>query len=111
MAAGLCGRVDLLGGFDHCVVAIREELHMSFIDWAVMFSTLAGIVSYGWWRGRRNRTTDEYLLAGRSMPWYAMALSIMATQASAVTFISTTVPSLMTAIHLKILFGLLKINY
>jgi uncharacterized sodium:solute symporter family permease YidK len=33
---------------------------------------------------------DRYLLAGKSMPWYAMALSIMATQASAITFISTT---------------------
>ncbi len=63
---------------------------MNIIDWVVMFSTLTAVISYGWWRGRRNRTTDEYLLAGRSMPWYAMALSIMATQASAVTFISTT---------------------
>ena len=63
---------------------------MSPIDWFIMFATLGGIISYGWWRGRRNRTTDEYLLAGRTMPWYAMALSIMATQASAVTFISTT---------------------
>lgn len=63
---------------------------MNIIDWVVMFSTLTAVITYGWWRGRRNRTTDEYLLAGRSMPWYAMALSIMATQASAVTFISTT---------------------
>ena len=63
---------------------------MNIIDWVVMFSTLTAVIAYGWWRGRRNRTTDEYLLAGRSMPWYAMALSIMATQASAVTFISTT---------------------
>ena len=63
---------------------------MSIIDWFVMFGTLAGIISYGWWRGRINKTTTDYLLAGKSMPWYAMALSIMATQASAITFISTT---------------------
>ena len=45
---------------------------------------------YGLWRGRGSDTTHKYLLAGKSMPWYAMALSIMATQASAITFISTT---------------------
>src|SRR5204863_272202 len=37
-----------------------------------------------------SNTVDRYLLAGKSMPWYAMALSIMATQASAITFLSTT---------------------
>ncbi|MBI4893104.1 MAG: sodium:solute symporter [Acidobacteria bacterium] len=42
------------------------------------------------YRGRGSDTTSKYLLAGKSMPWYAMALSIMATQASAITFISTT---------------------
>ncbi|MEN6536895.1 MAG: sodium:solute symporter, partial [Bryobacteraceae bacterium] len=41
-------------------------------------------------RGRGSRTVGQYLLAGKTMPWYAMALSIMATQASAITFISTT---------------------
>ena len=39
---------------------------------------------------RGSNTVDRYLLAGKTMPWYAMALSIMATQASAITFISTT---------------------
>jgi len=55
-----------------------------------MFSWLVAIVGYGLYRGRGSNTVDRYLLAGRSMPWYAMGLSIMATQASAVTFISTT---------------------
>src|SRR3712207_1728817 len=41
-------------------------------------------------RSRGSDTVSKYLLAGRTMPWYAMALSIMATQASAITFISTT---------------------
>ena len=48
------------------------------------------IVAYGLYRGRGSNTVDRYLLAGKTMPWYAMALSIMATQASAITFISTT---------------------
>lgn len=60
------------------------------LDWLVMFGWLAFIVSYGLYRGRGSSTVDKYLLAGKSMPWYAMGLSIMATQASAITFISTT---------------------
>jgi Na+/proline symporter len=59
-------------------------------DWVVLFLTLGGIISYGLWRARGSNTTDKYLRAGKTMPWYAMALSIMATQASAITFISTT---------------------
>ena len=63
---------------------------MKPLDWVVMFSWLAFIVSYGLYRGRGSTTVDKYLLAGKTMPWYAMGLSIMATQASAITFISTT---------------------
>src|SRR4051812_3127075 len=60
------------------------------LDWLVMFVWLAFIVGYGLYRGRGSNTVNRFLLAGKSMPWYAMGLSIMATQASAVTFISTT---------------------
>ncbi len=60
------------------------------LDWAVMAAWLLFIVSYGLYRGRGSDSTAKYMLAGRSMPWYAMGLSIMATQASAITFISTT---------------------
>ncbi len=60
------------------------------LDWLVMFGWLAFIVGYGLYRGRGSNTMNSFLLAGRTMPWYAMGLSIMATQASAVTFISTT---------------------
>ncbi len=60
------------------------------LDWAVLCGSLISIVAYGLWRGRGSDSVNKYLLAGRSMPWYAMALSIMATQASAITFISTT---------------------
>ena len=59
-------------------------------DWLVLCGSLAFIVLYGLWRGRGSNSVNKYLLAGKTMPWYAMALSIMATQASAVTFISTT---------------------
>jgi len=63
---------------------------MKPLDWVVMFGWLAFIVSYGLYRGRGSTTVNKFLLAGKSMPWYAMGLSIMATQASAITFISTT---------------------
>src|SRR5215469_9436392 len=60
------------------------------LDWIVLASTLLSIIAYGLYRSRGSNTVDRYLLAGRTMPWYAMALSIMATQASAITFLSTT---------------------
>src|SRR5579872_3106363 len=60
------------------------------LDWIVLFTALISIIAYGLYRSRGSNTVDRYLLAGKSMPWYAMALSIMATQASAITFISTT---------------------
>jgi Na+/proline symporter len=60
------------------------------LDWVVLACTLISIVGYGLYRSRGSNTVDRYLLAGRTMPWYAMALSIMATQASAITFLSTT---------------------
>ena len=55
-----------------------------------MIVTIIAIPSFGLWRGRGSKTVNQYLLAGKTMPWYAMGLSIMATQASAITFIATT---------------------
>ena len=63
---------------------------MKALDWVVFAVWLVSLVSYGLYRGHGSGTTSKYLLAGRSMPWYAMGLSILATQASAITFISTT---------------------
>ena len=62
---------------------------MRLVDWIVLCVTLGLVVAYGLWRSRGSRDLNQYTLAGRSMPWYAVALSVMATQASAVTFIST----------------------
>jgi len=63
---------------------------MTTLDWFVMIVTIIAIPSFGLWKGRGSKTTSHYLLAGKTMPWYAMGLSIMATQASAITFIATT---------------------
>jgi len=59
------------------------------LDWAVLLAALAGIVAYGLWKGRRTRDLDDFLVADRRMRWHHVALSIMATQASAITFLST----------------------
>ncbi|WP_018619873.1 sodium:solute symporter [Spirosoma luteum] len=61
---------------------------MSIIDWSVLVLTLTGIVVYGIVRSRGSRSMDDYLLAGQSLPWYHVGLSVMATQASAITFLS-----------------------
>ncbi|AUD03848.1 sodium:solute symporter [Spirosoma pollinicola] len=61
---------------------------MSIVDWSVLILALVGIMVYGLWRSRGSRSMDDYLLAGQSLPWYHVGLSVMATQASAVTFLS-----------------------
>src|SRR6266516_2757169 len=68
----------------------QEAPWMRPLDWVVLFAWLISLVSYGLYRGRGSDSVNKYLLAGKTMPWYAMALSILATQASAITFISTT---------------------
>jgi SSS family transporter len=62
---------------------------MKTADWIVLGGTLLAIVAYGVWKGRRQKRLEGYLLADREMRWYTVALSIMATQASAITFLST----------------------
>jgi SSS family solute:Na+ symporter len=62
---------------------------MSQIDWTVLASALALMVVYGVWRGGHSRDLRGFLLAGKEMRWGTVALSIMATQASAITFLST----------------------
>jgi SSS family solute:Na+ symporter len=59
------------------------------LDWAVLLAGMAGIVAYGVWKGRRTRDLDDFLVADRRMRWHHVALSIMATQASAITFLAT----------------------
>ncbi|HOK44635.1 MAG TPA: sodium:solute symporter [Bryobacteraceae bacterium] len=63
---------------------------MRALDWIVLGASLVFIAVYGVYKGRGSNTVNKYLLAGKTMPWWAVALSIMATQASAITFISTT---------------------
>ena len=61
---------------------------MSTIDWIVMVAALVFVVVFGVWKSRGSKDMDGYILANRSTPWYMITLSIMATQASAITFLS-----------------------
>lgn len=61
---------------------------MSQIDWTVLIGTLGFIVIYGVYRSRGKQNMDDYLIAGQSLPWYHVCFSVMATQASAITFLS-----------------------
>jgi Na+/proline symporter len=60
---------------------------MSLTDWIVLGTTLLAIVAYGVWKSGSSNNIDQYL-GNRSLPWYHVGLSVMATQASAITFLS-----------------------
>lgn len=62
---------------------------MSLIDWVVLFVTLFAIVAYGTWKTRKNSNLEGYLKGNNTENWLTIGLSIMATQASAITFLST----------------------
>jgi SSS family transporter len=61
---------------------------MSLTDWIVLAATLLVIITYGIYKSRGSKDLDQYLMGGRSLPWYHIGLSVMATQASAITFLS-----------------------
>ncbi|HEY4151552.1 MAG TPA: sodium:solute symporter [Chitinophagaceae bacterium] len=61
---------------------------MSRPDWIVLVVTLAAIIAYGLYKSRTSRNLDGYFLSNRTMPWWLVLLSIMGTQASAITFLS-----------------------
>jgi len=61
---------------------------MSLTDWIVLAATLLAVVGYGVWKSGSNKNIDQFLMGGRSLPWYGVGLSVMATQASAITFLS-----------------------
>ena len=62
---------------------------MQFLDWVVVAIYLAFVIVIGYRTGRGNKGLDDFFLARRSMPWYAIGLSVMATQASAITLVGT----------------------
>lgn len=63
---------------------------LDWIDWAVLAVTLIFIVGYGTWMTKGRRSAQDYIKGGNSTQWWTIGLSVMATQASAITFLSTT---------------------
>ncbi|HRG37615.1 MAG TPA: sodium:solute symporter [Bacteroidia bacterium] len=61
---------------------------MSTVDWVILVLTLFSIVLYGVWKSRGTKNISGFLLADKKLPWYHVGLSVMATQASAITFLS-----------------------
>lgn len=62
---------------------------MSTIDWIVLLGCLLFIVFYGVWKTRGSKSVSDYILTANSTPWWTIGISVMATQASAITFLST----------------------
>ncbi len=62
---------------------------MQTLDWIVLIGTLLTIVGYGTWKTRGSKNVEEYIKGGNSSKWWTIGLSVMATQASAITFLST----------------------
>lgn len=62
---------------------------MQLFDWIVLIVTLLFIVIYGVWKTRGSKNVEDYILGSNETPWYTVGLSVMATQASAITFLST----------------------
>lgn len=62
---------------------------MQLFDWIVLVVTLLFIVIYGVWKTKGSKNVEDYILGSNETPWYTVGLSVMATQASAITFLST----------------------
>jgi SSS family solute:Na+ symporter len=62
---------------------------VNVLDWIVLVGSMLGIAGYGMWRTRGRRDLQSYLHGSQNTPWYVIGLSVMATQASAITFLST----------------------
>ena len=80
---------------------------MRLVDWAVLVAYIAWIVVDGLRRSKRTNEVDGYFLANRSLPWWVAGLSVMATQMSAVTIVSTTGLGYQTGLRfVQLYFGL-----
>jgi Na+/proline symporter len=74
---------------NYFLLLVNPIIFMNYLDWIVLFGTLAFIVLYGTWKTRKNKNIESYLKGDNSMKWWMIGVSIMATQASAITFLST----------------------
>jgi SSS family transporter len=84
----VCSGNYYIGVTDRFLLPVYAILGMSTLDWFILIITLAVIIVYGVLKGRKQDGANSYLLADKQMPWYVVLLGVMATQASAITFLS-----------------------
>jgi Na+/proline symporter len=71
---------------------------MGALDLAIIFGYLVGITMFGIWFSGKQETTRDYFLGNRTVPWWAIAASIVATETSTITFISVPGVALRAAV-------------
>ena len=84
----VCPRIRFSYFIDRSFLLVDQNFCMSQLDWIVLAVTLIAVIIYGVYRSRTSHNLDGYFLSNRSMHWGLILLSIMGTQASAITFIS-----------------------
>ena len=62
--------------------------YFAAIDWLIIIAYLVGVIVFGLWMGKGQKNTRDYFLGSRNIPWWGVSLSIVATETSALTFIS-----------------------
>src|SRR5436190_6485621 len=72
----------------YSILFLHKIFCMKQLDWIVLVVTLLVIIGYGLYKSRTSRNLDGYFLSNRSLPWGLVLLSIMGTQASAITFLA-----------------------
>jgi SSS family solute:Na+ symporter len=85
LLAGQRHFLPLAGALDH----VDSDVYMNSLDYVVLLGTMLGIAGYGAWQTRGRRSLDTYLKGTGQTRWLVIGLSVMATQASAITFLST----------------------
>jgi len=63
-------------------------MRVSLLDWLIVGTYLGVILLLGWWKGREERTTRDFIGGGHNVPWWAVLVSIVATEISALTFLN-----------------------
>jgi hypothetical protein len=74
-------------GWPACIA--DKDVFVNWLDYVVLITTMVGIAVYGVWRTRGRRDLTTYLKGAPDTPWFVIGLSVIATQASAITFLST----------------------
>src|SRR5436190_4108673 len=88
MARRLSFRVRFLHSLRRAAGAAGARLRMNLFDWVVLVGTMVGIAAYGAWRTRHTDSLNTYLKCNHNTVWLTIGLSVMATQASTITYLS-----------------------